>query len=187
MESASEAKPKLAGGKRWWVGCLQAWLWSSTWDFRKTIRPRKLPVFCVFRNRKSLILESRIEKILLVESRILGRDPFNQNFRKFRSKTQWIGSVQPEKFRKNRSTFWGGPLFPVGPVWILVEWMVTGLSPILKPREDKFFLVPHLFKSVYLGCFRGDLDKNLSETLWNYGSLEESFFIKKQGRIQDFS
>ena len=35
----------------------------------------------------------------------LGRDPFNQNFRKFRSKTQWIGSVQPEKFRKNWSTF----------------------------------------------------------------------------------
>ena len=33
------------------------------------------------------------------------RDPFNQNFRKFRSKTQWIGSVQPEKFRKNGSTF----------------------------------------------------------------------------------
>ena len=29
-----------------------------------------------------------------------GRDPFNQNFRNFRSKTQWIGSVQPEKFRK---------------------------------------------------------------------------------------
>ena len=82
MESACEAKPKLAGGKRWWVGCLQAWLWSSTWDFRKTIRPRKLPVFCVFRKRKSLILESRIEEILLVESRILGRDPFNQNYRK---------------------------------------------------------------------------------------------------------
>ena len=52
-----------------------------------------------------------------------GRDPFNQNFRKFRSKTQWIGSVQPEKFRKNWSTFWGGPLFPVGRVWILVEWI----------------------------------------------------------------
>ena len=31
-----------------------------------------------------------------------GRDPFNQNFRKFRTKTlsEWIGSVQPEKFRK---------------------------------------------------------------------------------------
>ena len=52
-----------------------------------------------------------------------GRDPFNQNFRKFRSKTQWIGSVQPEKFRKNGSTFWGGPLFSVGPVGILVEWI----------------------------------------------------------------
>ena len=36
---------------------------------------------------------------------IRGRDPFNQTFRKFRSKTQWIGSVQPEKFRKNWSTF----------------------------------------------------------------------------------
>ena len=52
-----------------------------------------------------------------------GRDPFNHNFRKFRSKTQWIGSVQPEKFRKNGSTFWGGPLFPVRPVGILVEWI----------------------------------------------------------------
>ena len=45
----------------------------------------------------------------------IGRDPFNQNFRKFRFKTQWIGSVQPEKFRKNGST---------GPVGTLVEWMV---------------------------------------------------------------
>ena len=52
-----------------------------------------------------------------------GRDPFNQTFRKFRSKTQWIGSVQPEKFRKNGSTSLGGPLFPVGPVGILVEWI----------------------------------------------------------------
>ena len=45
----------------------------------------------------------------------LGRDPFNQNFRKFRSKNEWIGSVQPEKFR-TFSTFRGGPLFSVGPV-----------------------------------------------------------------------
>ena len=52
-----------------------------------------------------------------------GRDPFNQTFRKFRSKTQWIGSVQPEKFRKNWSTFWGGPVFPVGLVGILDEWI----------------------------------------------------------------
>ena len=58
-----------------------------------------------------------------------GRDPFNQNFWKFRSKTQWIGSVQPEKFRKtgphfevdhfsrsDRSEFWlnaeSRPTFP---------------------------------------------------------------------------
>ena len=43
-----------------------------------------------------------------------GRDPFNQNFRKFRSKTEWIGLVQLEKFRKKWSTF--RPLFSVGPV-----------------------------------------------------------------------
>ena len=52
-----------------------------------------------------------------------GHDPFHQNFRKLRSKTQWSGSVQREKFRKNGSTFWGGPLFPIGPVGILVEWI----------------------------------------------------------------
>ena len=34
-----------------------------------------------------------------------GRDPFNQNFRKFRSKTEWIGLVQPEKFRKSGPPF----------------------------------------------------------------------------------
>ena len=60
---------------------------------------------------------------------IIGRDPFNQNFRKFQSKTQWIGLVQPEKFRKKGSTFWGGPLFPVGPVGILVEWIAPSVSP----------------------------------------------------------
>ena len=61
----------------------------------------------------------------------LGRDPFNQNFRKFRSKTQWIGSGQQEKFRKNGSTFWGGPLFPVRPVGILVEW----IAPLVTLEE----------------------------------------------------
>ena len=58
-----------------------------------------------------------------------GRDRFNQNFWKFQSKTQWISLVQPEKFRKNGSTFWGGPLFPVGPVGILVEW-IAPLRPL---------------------------------------------------------
>ena len=35
---------------------------------------------------------------------------------KFRSKPEWIGLVQPEKFRKNQTIFPGGPLFSVGPV-----------------------------------------------------------------------
>ena len=63
-------------------------------------------------------------------SRDDGRDPFNQNFRKFRSKTQWIGSVQPEKFRKNVlfSRSEKRPLFPVGPVGILVEWIAPRVS-----------------------------------------------------------
>ena len=49
----------------------------------------------------SLRSEARIAE----QSEFIGRDPFNQNFRKFRSKTQWIGSVQPEKFRKTGPPF----------------------------------------------------------------------------------
>ena len=36
-------------------------------------------------------------------------------------KTEWIGSVQPEKFRKKRSTFRGGPLFSVGPFHLTIR------------------------------------------------------------------
>ena len=46
-----------------------------------------------------------------------GRDPFNQNLRKFRSKTQWIGSVQPEKFRKNRVHLLRWTTFPGRTGW----------------------------------------------------------------------
>ena len=46
----------------------------------------------------------------------VGRFPFKQNVQKFRSKTEWNGFVQPEKFRKDRPTSQGGPLFSVGPV-----------------------------------------------------------------------
>ena len=60
----------------------------------------------------------------------IGRDSFNQNFRKFRSKPEWIGSVQPEKFRKNQSTFRGGPLFSVG--------RIRPFRPILNPRTSLF-------------------------------------------------
>ena len=40
-------------------------------------------------------------------------------------------SVQPEKFRKN--TFWGGPLFPVGPVWSKNDRSIRPFRLILIP------------------------------------------------------
>ena len=58
---------------------------------------------------------------------------------------QWIGSVQPEKFRKNGSTFWDGPLFPVGPVGILVEWIAPqiagfgGFRPLASLGKNNIF------------------------------------------------
>ena len=56
------------------------------------------------------------------------------NFPEISVQTQWIGSVQPEKFRKNGPTFWGGPLFPVGPVGILVEWIAPIDSEAIRAR-----------------------------------------------------
>ena len=63
----------------------------------------------------------------------VGRDPFNQNFRKFLSKT--IGPCQNSMDRFGLTgkvskklvhlLFWGGPLFAVGPVWILVECRIA--------------------------------------------------------------
>ena len=53
-------------------------------------------------SRKGLMSNDKIEKrTYYSRERHRGHDPFNQDFRKFRSKTQWIGSVQLEKFRKN--------------------------------------------------------------------------------------
>ena len=108
------------------------------------------PLYCaaIQLKKKTMIVIFFIRKRIWVfrvnkKSSFLGRDPFNQNFRKFWSKTQWIGSVQPEKFRKNWSTFWGGPLFPVGPVWILVEW----IAPLSYPKVGHFLD----FRSL---CFR---------------------------------
>ena len=44
----------------------------------------------------------------ILQTPLTGRDPFNQNFHKFRSKTHWISLVQPEKFRKNWWTTFPG-------------------------------------------------------------------------------
>ena len=60
---------------------------------------------------------------LSVKCQFIGEIQNNQNFRKFRSKTQWIGSVQPEKFRKTGPPFEVNHFFPVRPVGILVEWI----------------------------------------------------------------
>ena len=95
-----------------------------------------LVLFVMYKNRahKSSWILIDLQSVELfgfysVYVKYFGRDRFNQNFWKFQSKTQWISLVQPEKFRKNGSTFWGGPLFPVGPVGILVEW-ITPFRPL---------------------------------------------------------
>ena len=61
----------------------------------------------------------------------------------FLSKTEWIGSVQPEKFRKKRSTCRGGPLFLVGPVLSksFRSIIFDHSRPILNPRTSLFGIV----------------------------------------------
>ena len=87
-------------------------------------------------------LSCKSYNIAVPKSIASGRDPFNQNFRKFRSRTEWIGTVEPEKFRKNRSTFRGGSLFSVGP--IRSKWTVpfhhSDPFSIPVPRCSVFFL-----------------------------------------------
>ena len=61
-------------------------------------------------NRYALTLHLRISQThLSIKCQFIGeskwRDRNIQNYRKFRSKTQWIGSVQPEKFRKTGPPF----------------------------------------------------------------------------------
>jgi len=41
----------------------------------------------------------------------LGRFPFDQNFRNFRSETEWNGKNSGKSFRKFRNTFWVHPLW----------------------------------------------------------------------------
>ena len=71
-----------------------------------------LVLFVMYRNRanKSSWILIDLQSVELfgfysVYIKYFGQDRVNQNFWKFRSKTQWISLVQPEKFRKNGSTF----------------------------------------------------------------------------------
>ena len=76
-----------------------------------------------------------------------------QTKEKFRSKTQRIGSVQPEEFRKDWSTW---TLFPVEPVWVLVEWIARSVRAREKgwaSRNIVFVVVS--FLSFYF-CFSFD-------------------------------
>ena len=92
-------------------------------------------------SRKGLTSNDKIEKRTYYSREChCGRHPFNQDFRKFRSKTQWIGSAQPEKFRKNLS-----PPFEVDHFSrsdrseILVEWIapvMTFALPLPSILED---------------------------------------------------
>ena len=99
-----------------------------------------------------------------------GPDPFNQNFRKFRSKTQWIDSFQPEKFRKNGSTFWGGPIFLVRLVGILVEWIAPTFFPKyiychLKKVTWKLIVISKILKNPLFNptiCPNGSVNSYLS-------------------------
>ena len=68
-----------------------------------------------------------------------GRDPFDQNFRKFRSKTRWIGSVQPEKFRKNGSYLLRWTTFP-GRTGRNFGWMDP--APGFQIPQRKIFRIP---------------------------------------------
>ena len=76
-----------------------------------------------------------IEMISLVLEHLpdLGRFPFNQNFRKFRSETEWNSSVQPEIFRKkmvhlSRWTTFSGWTGLIGNVRSIGQILVSSTS-----------------------------------------------------------
>ena len=62
------------------------------------------------------------------------RDPFNQNFRKFQSKTEWIGSDQPVKLEKI------SPPFAVEPV--RSKWTVPTHSQSQDLAIRYYFIIP---------------------------------------------
>jgi len=95
-----------------------------------------------------------------------GHNPFNQNFQKFRSNTEWIDSVQLGKFQKSRSTFQGGPLFLVGPV--RSKWTVpfdhSGPFSIPLPRCSAFSMY-NMEENTYHCSFYGLSTADLSVSL----------------------
>ena len=93
--------------------------WISFFFFRFVLQIRKITppppplLLCSSQNEVVLIFTLYTLSfwfLFLPEKRHQECDPFNQNFWKFRYKTEWIGSAQLEKFWKMRSNFQGGPL-----------------------------------------------------------------------------
>ena len=71
------------------------------------------------------------------------------------SETQWICSVQPEKFRKNWSPFWGGPLFP-GRIGRNLGWMDRTLYPryfLSSPSPPTPLILDSWFSSAFPGSY----------------------------------
>ena len=77
------------------------------------------------------------------------RNPFNQNFWKFRSKTQWISSVQAEKLKKS-----GPPFFKVDHVSQSDRSNAPPILLIARTITDRIglhlVLLPLLITMVYL-------------------------------------
>ena len=90
-------------------------------------------------------------------------------------KTQWIGSVQQEKFRKNRSTFWGGPLFPVGPVGILVERIAPYDSFLVFPKFVHILGMLVLYRPILMVCGREGTGVEFKVCLMSQQSRESTW------------
>ena len=95
-----------------------AWQFSCKWNWWRVI------ITLLFEFVVQLLYH-KLKYANLIERNSIytGAIHLTKNFQKFRSKLN--GSVQSNQksFKKNWSTFWGGPLFLVRPVRILVEWI----------------------------------------------------------------
>ena len=60
--------------------------------------------------------------------------------------------------KKNGSTFWGGPLFPVGPVEILVEWIAPLLSTKMWFGQHRLLSVKTQQLNLESFLYKADMD-----------------------------
>ena len=115
-----------------------------------------------------------------------GRDPFNQNFWKFRSKTQWIGSVQAEKFWKNWSTNWS---FEAGQFsrsdWS--EFWLNGSRPI-SPYKALMSKIAKSYPLFHLDWRGHKLMCTINMTLWSVKDCgpERLFATKRLRQLSCF-